>query len=392
MGRIPKVCVLAVACVVLIPAWARAQAEIAGVVKDPSGSVLPGVSVEAASPALIEKARTAVTDGSGQYRIIELRPGRYTLTFTLPGFSTVVRDGLELAGSFAATVDVELRVGQIEETVTVTGQAPVVDVQNTTVQTVLTKQVLDAIPAGRSHLTQAILVPGLTASQGAARGNLMDVGGTRNLQNTLMSIHGGRDGDTRVQIDGVRIGNMSGAGQWHNFVPDQGATQELVIDYGAVSAEEISGGLRINYVPKEGGNTFRASLYATAVNEAWQGTNITDELKAARPWRAERPSAHVRHQSEWRRARLSRTQLWFYASARFQENKNYVAGLYVNRNAGDPDQVAVRPGHESAGDFLAQPGQRERAGHVAGGPKAQGGVLLRPTAAAVERHSSGCGF
>jgi hypothetical protein len=210
-----------------MPAWAHAQAEIAGVVKDTSGSVLPGVTVEAASPALIEKIRTATTDGSGQYRIIELRPGRYTLTFSLPGFSTIVHDGLELAGSFAATVDVELRVGEIQETVTVTGAAPVVDVQNTTVQTVLTKQVLDAIPAGRSHLTQAILVPGLTATQGAARGNLMDVGGTRNLQNTLMSIHGGRDGDTRVQIDGVRIGNMSGAGQWHNFVPDQGPRRNL---------------------------------------------------------------------------------------------------------------------------------------------------------------------
>ena len=151
-----------------------------------------------------------------------------------------------------------------------------VDVQNTNAQRALTKEVLDAIPAGRSHLTQAVLVPGLTTTQGAARGNLVDVGGTRNLQNTLVSIHGGRDGDTRVQIDGVRIGNMSGAGQWHNFVPDQGATQEVVIDYGAVSAEEISGGLRINYVPKEGGNTFRGNVfYATAVNEEWQGSNIT---------------------------------------------------------------------------------------------------------------------
>jgi hypothetical protein len=325
-----------------MPAWAHAQAEIAGIVKDTSGSVLPGVNVEAASPALIEKVRTAVTDGSGQYRIIELRPGRYTLTFTLPGFSTVVREGLELAGSFAATVDVELRVGEIQETVTVTGTAPVVDVQNTTVQTVLTKQVLDAIPAGRSHLTQAILVPGLTATQGAARGNLMDVGGTRNLQNTLMSIHGGRDGDTRVQIDGVRIGNMSGAGQWHNFVPDQGATQELVIDYGAVSAEEISAGLRINYVPKEGGNTFRASLYATAVNDAWQGTNITDELEAA-GLGAPNALRRMYDINPNGGGPIIEDKLWFYASARFQENKNYVAGLFVNRNAGDPTKWLYDP-------------------------------------------------
>jgi hypothetical protein len=155
---------------VLVPSWAHAQAEIAGVVRDPSGSVLPGVNVEAASPALIEKTRNAVTDGSGQYRIIELRPGRYTLTFTLPGFNTVVREGLELSGSFTATVDVELRIGAIQETVTVTGEAPVVDVQNTTVQTVMTKQVLDAIPAGRSHLTQAILVPGSRPRESHGRG------------------------------------------------------------------------------------------------------------------------------------------------------------------------------------------------------------------------------
>ena len=256
--RLLRLCTFAL-CVLVLPAWAYAQAEIAGVVRDASGGVLPGVTVEAASPQLIEKVRTTVTSDSGQYRILSLVPGEYTLTFTLPGFAVVKREGIQLTGSFAATINAELRVGGLEETITVTGAAPVVDVQSTKAQTVMTRQVLDAIPAGRSHLTQAILVPGLSASQGAARGNTMDVGGTRNLQNTLVSIHGGRDGDTRVQIDGVRIGNLSGAGQWHNYVPDQGMTQELVIDYGAVNAEEISAGLRINYVPKEGGNTFRGT-------------------------------------------------------------------------------------------------------------------------------------
>ena len=232
--------------------------------RDASGGVLPGVTVEAASPELIEKVRTTVTSDSGQVpRSLSLVPGEYTLTFTLPGFAVVKREGIQLTGSFAATINAELRVGGLEETITVTGAAPVVDVQSTKAQTVMTRQVLDAIPAGRSHLTQAILVPGLSASQGAARGNTMDVGGIRNLQNTLVSIHGGRDGDTRVQIDGVRIGNLSGAGQWHNYVPDQGMTQELVIDYGAVNAEEISAGLRINYVPKEGGNTFRGNAFFT---------------------------------------------------------------------------------------------------------------------------------
>jgi hypothetical protein len=329
-------------CALLLPAWAHAQAEIAGVVRDASGGVLPGVTVEASSPALIEKVRTTVTSETGQYRILSLVPGTYSVTFTLPGFATIRRDGIELTGSQVATINGDMRVGGLEETITVTGAAPVVDVQSTRAQTVMTRQTLDAIPAGRSHLTQAVLVPGLSASQGAARGNTMDVGGVRNLQNTLVAIHGGRDGDTRVQIDGVRIGNLSGAGQWHNYVPDQGITQELVIDYGAVSAEEISAGLRINYVPKEGGNTYRGNVFATAVNEDWQGTNVNDDLRA----RGLRDPNRLRRMYDINPnggGKIIEDKLWFYASARFQENKTYVAGQYVNLNAGDPTKWLYAP-------------------------------------------------
>src|SRR5436309_4664717 len=302
---------------VILPAAAYAQASITGTVTDASGGVLPGVTVEASSPALIEKVRSVSTDGTGQYRIVDLRPGTYTVTFALSGFSTVKREGIVLTGTFTASVNAEMRVGAVSETITVSGEAPTVDVQNTNAQRALSKDVLDAIPAGRSHLTQAVLVPGLTTTQGAARGNLMDVGGTRNLQNTLISIHGGRDGDTRVMIDGVRIGNMSGAGQWHNFVPDQGSTQEVVIDYGAVSAEQISGGLRINHVPREGGNTFKGSLYATAVNDKWQSSNVTPELTAAGlgPPNALRRMYDINPNGG---GPIKQDKLWFYVSARFQ--------------------------------------------------------------------------
>jgi hypothetical protein len=172
--------------VLMLPAWAYAQAEIAGVVKDTSGAVLPGVTVEASSPVLIEKVRSSVSSDTGQYRILALPPGTYTVSFTLPGFAVVKREGITLTGTQVVTINGDLRVGGVEETITVTGAAPVVDVQSTKAQTVMTRQTLDAIPAGRSHLTQAVLVPGLAASQGAARGNTMDVGGVRNLQNTLV--------------------------------------------------------------------------------------------------------------------------------------------------------------------------------------------------------------
>src|SRR5687767_3052083 len=179
------------ALVALIPATAHAQSSIAGVVRDPSGAVLPGVTVEASSPALIEKVRTAITDGAGQYRIIDLRPGVYSVVFALPGFSAVRRDGVELTGSFTATVNAELRVGGVAETITVTGQSPIVDVQGTNQQAVLNAEVLAALPTGRSAASVAVLIPGIQ-SLVSARGpaNPMDVGGVGALSNTYLTIHG----------------------------------------------------------------------------------------------------------------------------------------------------------------------------------------------------------
>lgn len=139
---------IAASIAVLVPTAALAQASIAGVVKDASGSVLPGVTVEAASPALIEKARTVVSDGAGEYKIVDLRPGTYTVTFTLVGFSSVKREGIELTGSFAATVNADMKVGGLTETIVVTGESPIVDVQSAAQERVATKEVLDTIPTG----------------------------------------------------------------------------------------------------------------------------------------------------------------------------------------------------------------------------------------------------
>jgi hypothetical protein len=340
--RASKRIVLILTCSLLLPTVAFAQASITGVVRDTSGAVLPGVTVEATSPALIEKTRSVVTDGTGQYRIVDLRPGLYTVTFTLTGFSTVKREGIELIGSFVATVNTDLRVGTLAETVTVTGETPIVDVQSTTQQRVLTKEIVDALPTGRSHLDQAVLVPGLSSSQGAARGVLMDVGGTNNLQNTLVSMHGGRTSDTRLMVDGIRIGNNVDGGQWTNYVPDQGAAQEVTIDYGAVSAEQLTGGLRINLVPREGGNTFRGYLFVTGVNSSWQGSNVSPELTARGLGTPNRmKQAYDINPSGG--GPIVRDKLWFYASARFQDNESYIAGTYVNKNAGDPTKWTYDP-------------------------------------------------
>ena len=149
-------------CFLLLPAMAWAQAEsgqVVGVVKDTSGAVMPGVSVEAASPALIERFRAAVSDEQGRYRVVDLRPGLYTVTFTLPGFSTLRREGIELTTGFTATVNAELKVGALEDRVTVTEEAPLVDVQNIQQQITISRNTLDALPTSRRPAQLITLIP-----------------------------------------------------------------------------------------------------------------------------------------------------------------------------------------------------------------------------------------
>ena len=161
--------IVGVAWLALWPVIASAQTStIAGTVKDSSGALLPGVTVEVSSPALIEKVRTATTDGSGQYRITALRPGTYRVTFTLPGFSTAKHEGIELTSDFTAQVSADLKVGAVGETITVTGESPVVDTQNITARTVMTREVLDSIPTGRNIQAVGILIPGTAIGVGTA--------------------------------------------------------------------------------------------------------------------------------------------------------------------------------------------------------------------------------
>src|SRR5688572_5990844 len=141
--------ILAFVLSMALDAAAQQAGAIAGVVRDTTGAVLPGVSVEASSPVLIEKVRSVTTDGAGQYRIVDLRPGVYSVTFTLAGFSTVKRDGIELNAGFTASVNADLRIGEISETITVSGASPLVDVQNVSQQRVMTRQVMEAIPTSK---------------------------------------------------------------------------------------------------------------------------------------------------------------------------------------------------------------------------------------------------
>jgi Carboxypeptidase regulatory-like domain len=267
---------LAVILLVLAPTAAFAQASITGVVRDASGAVLPGATVEAASPALIEKSRAVVTGANGQYRIVDLRPGTYTVTFTLTGFSTVRREAVELAGSLTATVDVEMRVGGVEETVTVTGETPLVDVQGVQKQWVLDKEIIDTLPTGRTAINVAVLIPGMMLST-TFSGEGQDVGGnTGEVQQTL-SIHGSRGGDMRRMVDGLSM--QSQGTSVSAFAANSGMIQEVTVDTAAGSAEQSAGGVRMNIVPREGGNTFTGSLFLAGTNEDLQSNNIDEELR-----------------------------------------------------------------------------------------------------------------
>lgn len=145
------------------------QAGITGQVVDDTEAALPGVTVEARSPALIEQVRTVFTDSAGNYRFITLPPGTYSVTFTLPGFRRVVREGVVLTGAFVAPVDARLEVGGLEETVMVTGVAPLVDVVSNRQQTVLTTEEINALPGSANVLTAMQYVPGCRETGTASR-------------------------------------------------------------------------------------------------------------------------------------------------------------------------------------------------------------------------------
>src|ERR1700694_1542180 len=223
----------AVALLALLPAVASAQSTIAGIVKDPSGGVLPGVTVEASAEVLIERTRSAVTDGEGRYSIIDLRPGTYTVTFTLTGFTTIKRDQIIVPSNVTVPISVDLRVGSIEETVVVSGQSPVVDVQNVSKVQVLTRELMDAIPSARNMQAIGALVPGI-------RLNIPDVGGAQQTEQTYMATHGNSALHNTILLDGMPAQTNLADGQVQNYI-DNALIQESVYQTSAISAESSAG-------------------------------------------------------------------------------------------------------------------------------------------------------
>src|SRR6266853_923773 len=260
MRTILRTAILAVVAGIL-PSAAWAQVALAGTVKDASGAILPGVTVEAASPALIEKTRSAVTDGTGQYRIESLQPGTYSVTFTLTGFATVKRDDVILSGTGVIKIDADLKVGGVAETITVTGETPVVDVQSTRRHVTFDNETMRNMPSVRSYSYLLTAVPGLQTNN-----NNVNAGPVF----AIFPIHGGRGVESRLTVDGLNISNPPGGNQPSNFVADIGNAQEVTMITSGGLGESETAGLTMNIVPRQGGNILSGLFYVSGFSKGMQ--------------------------------------------------------------------------------------------------------------------------
>ena len=340
MVKTLRILSLALASLVVASSLAVAQAVVTGVVKDASGAVLPGVTVEAASPALIEKVRTGVSDGSGQYRIVDLRPGSYTVTFSLAGFNTLKREGVGLSGTATVVINADLKVGTVEETVTVTGESPLIDVQSTVSERTVTRALLDSVPTGRTVFNVAALIPGMITVATNTIGQ--DVGGSSLGGVQSASIHGGATSDQRVLLEGLPINSVNGNGS--GFISNFGSTQEFTIDTSGVSAEDSAGGVRMNIIPRAGGNDFHATVYGDGAGPALASVNFTPDL-AARGMPAPNPAKSLKQTWTFNPAfggPVVHDKLWYYFAGNKTNNQNYWS-IYPNKNAGNPNAWTYVP-------------------------------------------------
>jgi hypothetical protein len=316
----------AVLLVLLLPSFAGAQqaSGIAGAARDASGAVLPGVTVEAASPALIEKVRTAVTDGEGRYNIIDLRPGTYTVTFTLPGFTGYRREGIVLTAGFTATVNADMSIGALEETITVTGETPLVDTQNVRRQTVVSEEMLDMLPTSTQHVNSLLsLTLGLSGVADVAGIYSTGVGGT----------YHGKAG-ARTQLDGMSVQNMAGSGNT-GYTLNAALVQEMTLQSSGISAEGNTEGVLINLIPKEGGNTFAGTVSGLYTNDSLVGNNLTSELRERGLDTVNEP-LRIYDATVTFGGPIKRDKIWFFTAHREWGNAHRMAGFYWNKTQGTP--------------------------------------------------------
>jgi Carboxypeptidase regulatory-like domain len=323
--RVIATAALALAVFVSLPSESSGQAlgTVAGVVKDVSGAVLPGVTVEVSSPALIEKVRTVVTDGSGQYQIVSLPPGVYDVTFTLTGFSTVKREGIQVNVNFTATVNADLKVGTVTETITVTGETPMVDILSAAQQKALTATMFKDIPTSGVWIQLATLVAGVNTTTRDVGGSSGDTTGAQ------VSAHGGLPGDGVSLLDGLRVGNMYISSNVSNMSFSPLLFDEVDIAVSGQTGESGTNGVLANMIPKSGGNAFHGAILGNGSAPDLQSTNITQRLiDRGNPPNAASSLKKLYDVNGALGGPIKQDKLWFYFTSRYFTNESYIAGLF----------------------------------------------------------------
>jgi carboxypeptidase family protein len=320
---------LVLALLVLAPSWAAAQGSVTGIVRDSSGAVLPGVTVEAASDVLIEKVRSSVTDGNGQYRIVDLRAGTYAVTFSLAGFNTYKRTGVVIEGAFTATVNAEMKVGALQETVTVTAESPIVDVQSVRRQFTIDNETIAAIPASKSYASLMQLMPNTVTQTGGA----MDTQVVPGM--VVFGGAGGRSNEGRVNLDGISVGSAFNGAGVSSYIPDVGNAREVTMITSGGLGETEGGGPSLNILPREGGNSLRGSFYGAGVSGWMIDSNYTQELKDRNL------PVPGRYRKVWDLnlgvgGPIVKDRLWYFGSLRNEGSERTVTNMFANANAGDP--------------------------------------------------------
>ena len=333
---------LAALILLLWPALASAQqaSGIAGVARDASGGVLPGVTVEASSPVLLEKVRSVVTDGEGRYGIVDLRPGVYAVTFTLTGFSTIKREGIALTAGFTATVNAEMKVGALEETITVTGASPLVDTQNTRQQQVVSREVLNALPTSTVTLSNiGVITPGM-----AGQVNVGGSAGAYSMSSVLNVTFHGKSGGTTA-YDGMRITDMDCASCTGPLI-SPATVDQWTVETGGGLAESDAAGVRLNVVPRSGGNSVSANFAGSFSNSSMQSDNLTPDLEV-RGLTTVNGLQYLRSVDAFVGGPIKRDKLWYFGAGRYTASKNQLAGIFFNKTQGTalytPD--LSRPGY-----------------------------------------------
>ena len=329
---------LVVGFVAILSSPAYADSSIAGVVKDASGAVLPGVTVEAASDVLIEKVRTAITDGTGTYRILALPPGTFTVTFTLPGFTTVKREAYVVPADFVSTLNIDLKVGALQETVTVTGESPIVDVQTTTKRRTLDLDLIQSIPTARGYAAVMLLIPSMVTTGGTIPNVQLSPG------MIVFGGRGGRQNEGQSQLDGlgtgaaINGGGVSGYGQLEN-------AQEVVMTTAGGLGEVEVGGPVVNMIPKTGGNTFQNHFYGSGMSGWMQSDNYGQLLKDFSGVTVLSPqkTLYLWDTSLSNGGPIKKDRLWFFYSTAYMGSGTSLPGMYYNKNAGDITKWLYEP-------------------------------------------------